>query len=320
MGESMSFDVFISYSTKDAVAAKAACAALESRKIRCWMAPRDIVGGAKWGASIVRAINECRVMVLIFSGNANESAQVQREVDQAFSKSKTVVPLRIEDVKPADDLAYYLNTVHWLDALTPPLEKNLEQLVATVGALVLTTGTSALVEEPDAHEAARADAARAADEQRLKEAQAPESAERTRHEKEAGAQAGAHSTPQQPKLEDDEHRAAQDMRHGTADAQALPREGQSPESGKRIEPEGVQGSLVVRTSGAVSLLAGLIIVTLIAVGALIANALPSQEEMASCTQAGGSGGGCGGNPILYVGALAVIIAAWRCALWIWRRR
>jgi TIR domain-containing protein len=132
----MSFDVFISYSTKDLTAAKAACAALESAKIRCWMAPRDIVPGARWGASIVRAINECRVMVRIFSGNANASEQVHREVDRAFSKGRAVVPLRIEDVSPADELAYYLDTVHWLDALTPPLERNLEKLVATVQALI----------------------------------------------------------------------------------------------------------------------------------------------------------------------------------------
>src|ERR1700744_4859595 len=100
----MSFDVFISYSTKDSAAANAACAALESAKIRCWMAPRDILPGERWGASIVRAIDQCRVMVLIFSGNANVSAQVHREVDQAFGRSKAVLPLRIEPVRPADEL------------------------------------------------------------------------------------------------------------------------------------------------------------------------------------------------------------------------
>jgi Transposase IS66 family/TIR domain len=46
------FDVFISYSHKDAAAAKAACAALEAERVRCWIAPRDIVPGAKWSASI----------------------------------------------------------------------------------------------------------------------------------------------------------------------------------------------------------------------------------------------------------------------------
>jgi WD40 repeat protein len=174
----VSFDVFISYSSKDATAAKATCAVLEGAKIRCWMAPRDIVPGARWGASIVRAIIECRVMVLIFSRNANDSAQVHREVNQAFSKSKAVVPLRIEDVRPTDELAYYLDTVHWLDVLTPPLEKNLEVLVTTVQALLsikqeaLVIGDAA-VNHDDYPQAAEAqDEARAEDERRLQEAEA----------------------------------------------------------------------------------------------------------------------------------------------------
>jgi hypothetical protein len=187
----VSFDVFISYSTKDTTAAKAACAALEAAKIRCWMAPRDIMPGARWGASIVRAINECRVMVLIFSGNANASAQVHREVDQAFGKGRAVLPLRIEDVRPADGLAYYLDTVHWLDALTPPLETNLEKLVATVQALLPTTEASPQSAEPfvdDAQAAQAQDEARAEDERREKNIEAGQgTAEQTQRDQEAAA-------------------------------------------------------------------------------------------------------------------------------------
>ncbi len=36
----MSFDVFISYSSIDKTTADAACNALESAGIRCWIAPR----------------------------------------------------------------------------------------------------------------------------------------------------------------------------------------------------------------------------------------------------------------------------------------
>ncbi len=193
----MSFDVFISYSTKDMVTAKAACAALEAMKIRCWMAPRDILPGARWGASIVRAISQCRVMVLIFSGNANSSSQVQREVDQAFGNGKPVVPLRIEDVKPVDDLAYYLNTVHWLDAMTPPLERNLERLVVTVEALLPTTvqhpRSSGLSVDEDAARAQ--DEARAEDERRIREGEPQQRAvdEGPPAKQAAAAQSGAES-------------------------------------------------------------------------------------------------------------------------------
>ena len=63
----MAHDVFLTYSKKDQTTADAACAALERSGIRVWMAPRDVVPGADWPASIIGAINRSRAMVLIFS-------------------------------------------------------------------------------------------------------------------------------------------------------------------------------------------------------------------------------------------------------------
>ena len=47
-------EVFISYSSKDKKWADAACAVLEKRRIRCWVAPRDITPGTEWGAAIIK--------------------------------------------------------------------------------------------------------------------------------------------------------------------------------------------------------------------------------------------------------------------------
>jgi hypothetical protein len=132
----MTFDVFISYSKHDKAVADAACTALEAARIRCWIAPRDIVPGEDWGASIVDAIDSCRAMVLIFSGHANESPQIRNEVTRAVSKSVPIIPLRIENIEPTKTLAYYMGAVHWLDALTPPLEAHLKGLTAAVAALL----------------------------------------------------------------------------------------------------------------------------------------------------------------------------------------
>jgi TPR repeat protein len=125
----MAFDVFISYPHQEKATADAACAALESSKIRCWIAPRDVAPGAEWAGSIVHAIDNCRAMVLIFSSHTNQSRQIRREVQRAFDKEKPVVPFRIENVIPEEGLAYYMGPVHWLDALTPPLEQHLQKLV-----------------------------------------------------------------------------------------------------------------------------------------------------------------------------------------------
>jgi hypothetical protein len=134
------FDVFISYSSQDKVVADAACAALESTGIRCWIAPRDIVPGREYGEALIEAIDNCRVMTLIFSSNANSSHQVSREVERAISRGVPVVPLRIEDVPPTKAMAYFVGSVHWLDALTPPLEAHLRKLSATIRSVLNAEG------------------------------------------------------------------------------------------------------------------------------------------------------------------------------------
>jgi len=75
-------------------------------------------------------------MVLIFSSNTNESRQVSREVERAVSQGVTIMPLRIEPAAPARSLAYFMAGVHWLDALTPPLEQHLQTLARSVTALL----------------------------------------------------------------------------------------------------------------------------------------------------------------------------------------
>src|SRR5208282_411906 len=122
----MAHDVFISHSARDKPFADAVCAKLESRRIRCWIAPRDIQPGMEWGSALLEAIDGARVMLLVFSSHANGSPQISREVERAVSKGLVVVPVRIEDIKPTGNLEYFLGTPHWLDAITPPFERHLE--------------------------------------------------------------------------------------------------------------------------------------------------------------------------------------------------
>lgn len=133
----MPHDVFISHSKDDKLTALALCNKLESKGVRCWIAPRDVTPGVEWGAAIIEAIEGSRVMVLIFSLKANSSRHVHREVQRAFAKNLTVIPVRVENARPTGTLEYYLGSVHWLDAMTPPLEKHLEAVAKQVKALLL---------------------------------------------------------------------------------------------------------------------------------------------------------------------------------------
>ena len=53
----MSHDVFICHSSKDRSIANAICSTLEQQRIRCWVAPRDVVPGSDYAKSIVEAIS-----------------------------------------------------------------------------------------------------------------------------------------------------------------------------------------------------------------------------------------------------------------------
>lgn len=136
----MAFDVFISYASKDKVVADAVCARLESAGIRCWIAPRDIVAGRSYGEAIIEAIHVTKVMVLVFSSNANASGHIPKEVERAVSSGLAVLPFRIEDVSPGKSLDYFIGSVHWLDAMSPPMEKHLDDLASTVQKLLPTMG------------------------------------------------------------------------------------------------------------------------------------------------------------------------------------
>ncbi len=128
----MAHDVFISYSAKDKATGDAVCAMLESEGVRCWIAPRDVLPSMEWGEAIIDAIEECRIMVLIFTANANASPQIRREVERAVNHGVAILPLRMEDVLPGKALEYFIGNVHWLDALTPPLEAHLKNLAGTI--------------------------------------------------------------------------------------------------------------------------------------------------------------------------------------------
>jgi osmotically-inducible protein OsmY len=144
----MAHDVFISYSSKDKTVADALCGVLESQGIPCWIAPRNIAYGSDYGEAIVDGINESRVMVLVFSSNANTSPHIKREVDRAVSKSLTIIPIRIEDVAPTRALEYYISPVHWLDAIAPPLEPHLHALGEKIQVLLGKMGAERAAAAP----------------------------------------------------------------------------------------------------------------------------------------------------------------------------
>jgi hypothetical protein len=135
----MAHDVFISYANEDKTIAYAVCANLEERRIRCWIAPRDVSPGVYYAQAIIKAIQESRAMVLIFSTNANRSEHVVREAEQAVRARIPIVPFRIDASSPSEMLNYYIGPQHWLDAVTLPIEAHVQRLGDAIELLLKTS-------------------------------------------------------------------------------------------------------------------------------------------------------------------------------------
>src|SRR5882724_9069795 len=134
----MAHDVFVSHSVKDKAVADSIVARLEADSVTCWIAPRDVVPGADWGESIIDAIESSRIMILIFSRNADASPQIKREVERAVNKGVYIIPFRVDDIPPTKSLEYFISTSQWMDAFSPPLERHLDNLAKTVKAVLKT--------------------------------------------------------------------------------------------------------------------------------------------------------------------------------------
>jgi TIR domain/YARHG domain len=132
----MAHDVFVSHSVKDKAVADSIVARLEAESVTVWIAPRDVVPGADWGESIIDAIESSRIMILIFSRNADASPQIKREVERAVNKGVYIIPFRVDDIPPTKSMEYFISTSQWMDAFSPPLERHLDNLAKTVKAVL----------------------------------------------------------------------------------------------------------------------------------------------------------------------------------------
>ena len=109
-------DVFISHSSADSKLAYAMCDYLEEKGIRCWIAPRNIPVGVKYGKSIIMGIKTCKIMVVLFNRNSNASEAVETEVERAFNYKTILIPFKLDETIPSDSLEFSFGSFQWLDA------------------------------------------------------------------------------------------------------------------------------------------------------------------------------------------------------------
>lgn len=168
------FDVFISHSTQDTHPASAIKQQLQAAGLKCWKAPDDINPGESWPSAITRALSTCRIMVLVWSSHSLASKEVSKELTLAMRNGLTVIPFRIENVRPTGEWDYHLANTHWMDAFPGDLQPFVEQLALRIRGLLGrasiagssesqgiegSTGTRGAAASPATHRGSRSPAA-----------------------------------------------------------------------------------------------------------------------------------------------------------------
>ncbi len=132
----MNIDVFISHHTTSCLPVVEAIAnKFESHGVRCWYAPRNTTG--PYALSITNAIDSCRIFLLILNHQSSESFDVKNEINLACERIRhgediLILPFRIAGDEISADVKYYIGRMHWIDAVTPPMEKRMNELLERV--------------------------------------------------------------------------------------------------------------------------------------------------------------------------------------------
>lgn len=124
--------IFISYASQDADFANVLVEALEQSGSACWIAPRDVVPGALYAGEIVRAINECSMVVLVLSAQSVASSHVGKELERASSKGRPIIALRTDAAVLPHAFEYFLSESQWIEVGSHGIEPAAAKLADAV--------------------------------------------------------------------------------------------------------------------------------------------------------------------------------------------
>lgn len=124
----MQYDVFISYSRKDANIAEKICKALDREGITYFIDRKGIEGGAEFLSRITSAIDNSEVLLFMASKNAYSSKYSIKELNYAIhTQSAKVIPYIIDGSELPPALKLLLSDLNWRTIKKCPIEPDLIQ-------------------------------------------------------------------------------------------------------------------------------------------------------------------------------------------------
>lgn len=127
--------VFVSYSSKDRKIVNQIVDEIELMGISCWKAPECIPAGSSYAREIPKAISGCKVFLLMLSKTSQDSIWVEKEIDNAITNRKNIIPFALDDEPLNDAFLFYLNNVQMISYYHNP-ERALERLKEQLNSLM----------------------------------------------------------------------------------------------------------------------------------------------------------------------------------------
>lgn len=119
---------FISHSSLDASTAQELCSRLESKGVKCWIAPRDVTPGNPYADEIVRGIEGCTSLILLSTPNSIASDNVMNELEQAFRLHRAILTIMVKGATVSRQLGYYIARLHWLECTADNIDSVADRL------------------------------------------------------------------------------------------------------------------------------------------------------------------------------------------------
>ena len=131
------YDIFVSHSSKDDNIVMPIVSALEAKGIKCWIAPRDVIG--PYAKAITEAIKSSKIFLLCLSHNSAVSEHVLNEIEIAYNPQRQNVsniliePFLIEPIdfyaKEFDEIMYYIRRINVITPLNNNTPTELADLI-----------------------------------------------------------------------------------------------------------------------------------------------------------------------------------------------
>ena len=88
----------------------------------------EIEAGKSWARQIGKALDTCKIMLLVLSPTSVDSGNVEDEWNYYLDKGKPIIPVLFQRC----DVPYRLHKLHYIDFTANTFESALSQLIANL--------------------------------------------------------------------------------------------------------------------------------------------------------------------------------------------